>query len=107
MTNDQRVKIRRTLRVRGHVLRGDDTALACTLVDISETGARLLTKEGNELPDEFTVAFTPNGTPRRKCRVVWRSDEEVGVAFEVNKSGRERQPWASREEVLNAFGLQS
>ena len=71
--------MRRTLRVKGFLLRGDDTpGLPCTLVDISATGARLMTEEIKEVPDAFTVAFTANGTPSRKCRVVWRGDEESG-----------------------------
>ena len=108
MTNDRRGKIRRTLRVKGFLLLGDDTpGLPCTLVDISATGARLTTTEVKEVPDEFTVAFTANGTPTRKCRVVWRGDEDVGVAFEVEKPSAERPRWASREEALNGFGLHS
>jgi hypothetical protein len=108
MSNDRRGNVRRTLRVNGFLLRGDDTpALSCTLVDISATGARLMTSDIKEVPNEFTVAFTPNGTPSRKCRVVWRGDEDIGVAFEIEKPISERPHWASREEALSAFGLHS
>jgi hypothetical protein len=108
MTTDRRQKIRRTLRVKGFLLRGDDVdALPCTLVDISATGARLMTKEVKDVPDEFTIALTPSGNPRRKCRVVWRGDEDIGVAFEVEKPAPERPRWSSREEALSAFGLHS
>ena len=66
-----------------------------------------MTADVKEVPDEFTVAFTANGTPSRKCRVVWRGDEDIGVAFEIEKPASERPRWASREEALSAFGLHS
>ena len=96
------------MRVNGFLLRGNDNpALACTLVDISASGARLVISEVKEVPDEFTVAFTANGTPSRKCRVVWRGDGDIGVAFEIERPASERTRWSTREEALSAFGLHS
>jgi hypothetical protein len=66
-----------------------------------------MTAEVKEIPDEFTVAFTLNGTPSRKCRVVWRGDEDIGVAFEAEKPAPERPRWTSREEALSASGHHS
>jgi methyl-accepting chemotaxis protein len=108
MSDDRRGKVRRTLRIKAHLLcDGDIPELVCTLVDISETGARLTIEEASEVPDEFILVFTANGTPRRKCRVVWRHDADIGVAFEIEKPNRERPRWASREEALSVFGLHS
>jgi methyl-accepting chemotaxis protein len=113
MSDDKRKKVRRTLRIRAILLCGDDMPdLMCTLVDISETGARLAIEEVNEVPDEFTIAFTANGTPSRKCRLVWRGEADVGVAFEMERPKPVGpkcllQPGVSREEAVSAFGLHS
>jgi hypothetical protein len=54
----------------------------CVLSDISDTGARIDVASPNELPDFFTLLLSGNGSPRRKCRVVWRQDKQVGVNFD-------------------------
>jgi len=50
------------------------------VVDISETGAKLEVLSG-EAPDEFTLAMSRRGGPVRKCRTVWRVNNQVGVRF--------------------------
>jgi hypothetical protein len=45
------------------------------ICDISGNGARLTIGEHHEVPDEFMLVF------RRRCRVVRRSDGQVGVQF--------------------------
>jgi hypothetical protein len=59
--------------------------LSCTIVDISDYGARLVIEGAHDLPDHFTIALTPSGFPQRACRLIWRSDSQVGVAFESVK----------------------
>jgi hypothetical protein len=51
------------------------------LSDVSDRGARLTIAAANDLPDEFTLLFSTDGNRHRYCRVVWRSDVEVGVEF--------------------------
>ena len=53
----------------------------CTVIDISEFGARLAVETTLALPDWFVLLLTPSGHPARRCRVAWRSDEELGVEF--------------------------
>src|SRR5437867_3254226 len=53
----------------------------CTVSDVSQTGARLAIENPNDIPDEFTLLLTGGGTVRRRCRVVRRSDGEIGVQF--------------------------
>jgi hypothetical protein len=55
--------------------------IACSIVDISETGARLLLEHEQELPEHFLLLLTPNGVARRNCRVVWRTGPNIGVEF--------------------------
>jgi hypothetical protein len=54
----------------------------CTIVDISEMGARLALPEPEQTPDEFNLLLTPSGNPSRRCRLVWRGAEHVGVEFD-------------------------
>jgi PilZ domain len=53
----------------------------CTVLDISEDGARIMLSSPTLLPEEFWLVFTKDGTRRRRCRMVWRSDEQVGVIY--------------------------
>ena len=60
------------------------TALACTVRDISETGARLQSDSGDRFPDEFRLYLEHEGVAA-ECIVVWRSKSEVGVVFESSR----------------------
>jgi len=33
------------------------------------------------IPDTFHIYMTLNFSSRRQCRVVWRSDKQIGVEF--------------------------
>ncbi len=52
----------------------DKTPVNCIICDISATGAKL-TVGAHEVPDEFMLVF------RRRCRVIRRTDGQVGVRF--------------------------
>jgi hypothetical protein len=58
----------------------------CVMRDISETGARLKIDRpqggpAGDIPAEFILAITKSGNVFRRCRLVWRRDDEVGVHF--------------------------
>lgn len=53
----------------------------CMLRDISDTGAKLLLIVPKELPDQFILRLSMDGRVARKCRVSWKSDNEIGVTF--------------------------
>ena len=55
-------------------LGGDTTPVNCIICDISATGAKL-TVGAHEVPDEFMLVF------KRRCRVIRRTDGQVGVKF--------------------------
>jgi hypothetical protein len=59
---------------------GADLGL-CQVADLSGAGAHLKTSEASTLPDEFVLLLAANGTVRRACYVVWRSEIAVGVEF--------------------------
>ena len=66
-----------TLEVR--IETGSGPATNCWLADISQTGARLAVASSANLPDEFTLALSAE--MRRRCRVVWRTGQALGVQF--------------------------
>ena len=51
----------------------------CVLVDISNGGAKIAGIRAHTIPDEFRLR-TPLGG-RRSCRVIWRTDDTLGVEF--------------------------
>jgi hypothetical protein len=52
--------------------------LNCTVVDLSESGAKLAVGEVNKIPDTFSLWLTRHGQPRFSCR---RSFNTIGVEF--------------------------
>jgi hypothetical protein len=80
--SELRKKPRRAFHYNARILTGGKSpAIACSIADISELGARLALESESELPDEFVLLLTPKGTPRRACRVVWRDGLALGVEF--------------------------
>ena len=57
-------------------------ASECVLRNISATGAALQIDRRLCLPDEFKLNI-PHGEIRQSCRVVWRTEALIGLAFEV------------------------
>lgn len=56
---------------------------ACTIIDMSESGAQLDVPGEGEAPGEFSLLIGGNSHVRRQCRVVWRSGRRLGVEFRV------------------------
>jgi PilZ domain len=53
----------------------------CTVVDVSEDGARVMAAFPAKLPKEFWLLLSKDRTRRRRCRMVWRSDTQVGIQY--------------------------
>ena len=76
---EQRKSPRRAVRYPARIGADDGSEpRSCTLIDISQTGAKLQTEETHQLPGEFVLLL---GGATRKCRIVWRSDQHIGVQF--------------------------
>lgn len=58
-----------------------DTAIECTVRNMSATGAAIEVVTPLFIPDRFTL-FIQSEQSRRACRVVWRSGRRMGVAFQ-------------------------
>lgn len=76
-------KLRRVnLRLPVTIDAGEGTPLRnCTMIDVSEAGAKLRIDAPAVIPDEFVIWLSREGFPRRRCKVVWRTNNELGVAF--------------------------
>jgi hypothetical protein len=55
--------------------------VSCLVRKLSKTGAALDMVKPSVVPDHFTLAFPLEGTSYR-CRLVWRREAEMGVAFQ-------------------------
>jgi len=65
----------------------------CTLVDISNGGAKIAGVRAYTIPDEFRLR-TPLGD-RRSCRIIWRTEDTLGVEFTDQIDGEESSPHQS------------
>ena len=59
----------------------DGKTVDCTLRNISRTGAALSVTSGI-ISHEFTLKIVASGI-RRNCRVVWRKQTLIGLAFDT------------------------
>lgn len=82
MMRDKRKALRRQLRYTAWISLGPKEKQGCTVADVSESGARLGVEDSDAIPDQFVLLLAANGSAQRKCRVIWRAGEEIGVEFE-------------------------
>jgi hypothetical protein len=54
----------------------------CTVENITGGGACLKLASTFSVPETFDLTFE-HGRTRRSCRVVWRTNDKLGVAFET------------------------
>ncbi len=76
-----RKKPRRQFQYVARILTDDNKTIACEIVDISDSGARLALEQESELPKTFMQLLTADGDARRHCRMVWCNETKVGVEF--------------------------
>lgn len=98
---DRNADMRRAIRRR--VLKGAIVAfnnrhctVACTVRDISATGARLRSDGSVNMPDTFELLIELDGV-EADCEVVWRKGNEVGVRFK----GAPRRTIPKRRQALS------
>ena len=58
-----------------------DTAIECTVRNMSAMGAAIEVVTPLFIPDRFTL-FIQSEQSRQTCRIVWRTGRRMGVAFE-------------------------
>jgi hypothetical protein len=82
MRGDNRKAMRRPLRYSAWMAFDNEKPHGCVLSDISDSGARLDVEDVNSVPERFMLLLSGTGAARRSCRVIWRGDAQIGVAFE-------------------------
>jgi hypothetical protein len=95
MTSNRRKRARQRVTQRAVIRSEGARPMRCIVQDISEGGAKL--KVGAETPDRFDLLLSPSGSVRRHCRVIWRTDEAIGVSF-VDEKGVARKAFTWRGE---------
>lgn len=79
---EKRKNLRRTVTYPAFIDLGDGSPTReCTLCDASQEGAQLAVADPNSLPNEFILALSADGAARRRCRVMWRTEKQIGVEF--------------------------
>lgn len=78
-STDRRHRARRVINHIAHVATGLGPPLECHVSNVSETGARIVAEYPHVAPQEFLLML--NMDLHRWCRVVWRSEREIGVMF--------------------------
>jgi hypothetical protein len=71
---------RKTVNISAEITIGDSVQCECTIMNISQGGAMLAIPAGCVLPDQFMLI-----PPSRLCRVAWRNEDRVGVAFRADE----------------------
>ena len=80
---DRRSHPREQVQRPGVVVHGrSGRSVPCTIMDVSEGGARLLLTEP-DLPDRGLTLIDQQKKTLADCKVVWRKGHFVGVSFQV------------------------
>lgn len=77
---------------------------ACTLEDISETGAKLTvggSMEGLNLK-EFFLLLSSTGLAYRRCELSWLNGEQIGVTFLKPSDKKKKKPSRNTNQDANA-----
>jgi hypothetical protein len=83
MGRDHRKNPRRRLRYKAWIRLAQGVApVVCNLSDMSEGGARVALSDPNAVPERFELILV-EGAGGRPCQLVWRSDTEIGLRFDV------------------------
>jgi len=88
MIADRRLQTRSRIHQPARVVfNGEQSVLACTVRNWSQTGAMVRMADGIDLPDTFELDVMQAGDSRRVKRC-WRRGDDVGVAFLTPEEAR-------------------
>jgi len=88
MSSNRRRSVRRAIGYAATIVAPDGAwTRKCRVVDISQTGAKLALEDSSGLPKDFVLMLSECGGPRRRCRVVWVFNDQIGVEFDQPKRG--------------------
>jgi hypothetical protein len=93
MTIERRKSPRKALERDVFICSDDGKPIgACHLCDVSASGARLIVAPRvlAKLPEEFILVLAKQAKVQRRCRIVWRAQDEIGVRFSNRDGVRSR-----------------
>ena len=91
-----RVKIDRVARIHADQV---GMTCECTIIDLSEGGARLFVPD-LEFPEQFFLYVSGDKPIREECKVVWRLGGEMGVQFVTRSMEQARAETVSQLRTL-------
>jgi hypothetical protein len=86
MSSNNRKDKRQVVGISGMAYDTHGTPItACTVRNVSSSGAQVELTEENELPGTFLLALSRDGAVRRRCHKVWQFATVAGVRFTNEK----------------------
>jgi hypothetical protein len=82
LCGEQRRQPRQQVHIAAKIMVGGSLR-ECIILDISINGARVAVEAPKDIPNRTAICMTKRGFPIHRCEVIWRSDCEIGVEFEV------------------------
>ena len=79
------LKRTRVLRCAKIIVPRRSPVISCTVQNITSAGACLKLANTFGVPDTFDLTFE-HGRTRRSCRVIWRTNDKLGVKFESTEA---------------------
>ncbi len=65
---------------KGGTITFEGSGIACTVRNMSESGAAIDLENPVTLPQSFTLSISRDNIVRN-CRTVWRNEQRIGLAF--------------------------
>ena len=65
---------------KGGTITFENSGIACTVRNMSDSGAAIDLENPVILPQSFTLSISRDNFVRN-CRTVWRNDKRIGLAF--------------------------
>lgn len=84
--NVQRTRMARSAKI---LVPSNSPVIHCTVQNLTSSGACLKLANTYGLPQTFDLTFE-HGRTRRFCRVVWWTNDQVGVTFEADTAAAGR-----------------
>jgi hypothetical protein len=63
------------------VLEGGFAARPCTVVDLSDNGAKIRVDDPSSVNSKLKLSFSRDGRKGQTCEVVWRRGQTLGLKF--------------------------
>ncbi len=82
MDGEKRRSHRQSLKYPAKIDVGDGKPpRSCVMTDVSATGARVIVDAPDQIPDRFSLLLAAEHGTQRRCKVVWREANELGLEF--------------------------